>query len=107
MNVIIESPNSQKSNNVFNTEEYQDFIERVKFYIYKDYIKKNPGKTIKEISEHFGEKELHVKTVLSVWVNCWTTFFSMGRIINKEDKYYCLSPRNPTIKYRNPQLYNY
>jgi len=108
MNVVINSPNSQISKNVdvFNTKEYQDFIDRVKFDIYKDYIKKTPGKTIKEISEHFGEKELHVKTVLSVWIKSWTTFFKMGRIVNKEDTYYCLSPRNPTIRCRNPKIYN-
>ena len=92
--------------NVFETEEYQNFLDRVDINIYNQFIKKNPGVTIEEISLHFKEEELHVKTILNVWVNHWNTFSKIGRIVNKEEKFYSLSPRNPTIKSNNPNIYN-
>lgn len=108
MNVITESPNSQKSKNcdIFKTEEYQNFLDRVDIEKYNQYIKKNQGVTFQKISEHFKEKEINVKTILNVWVNNWNTFSKIGRIVNKEEKFYSLSPRNPTIKSNNPNIYN-
>ena len=111
MNVVISSPNSMKSSkkvNVFKTPEYEDFLDRANIETYSNYIKNNQGKTIEEISEHFNEDQIHVETIMKVWVEGWTTFFRQGtRIVVSEEKYYCLSPRNPTIRKNNPQFYNY
>ena len=109
MNIIISSPNSKKSKNVnvFETKGYNEFLNRTDMKTYTQYIRENPGATIKQISEHFNEEELYIKTIINIWVTHWTSFFSIGRIINKEDKFYSLSPSNPTIRHDKPETYNY
>ena len=46
-----------------------------------------------------------VNYIMNVWVNKWNTFLqSGGRIVINNNKYYCLSPKNPNIKQINPKL---
>ena len=111
MKAVINEKNIMKNSkkvDIFKTLEYEEFLNRANIETYGNYIKKNQGKTIEEISIHFNENPKHVETIMKVWVKGWTTFFETGkRIIINEKKYYCLSPRNPTIKTNNPKFYNY
>jgi len=89
-----------------NTKEYETFVDNVNSVDYFKYIKENPGVTLKNISEHFEQNEIFVEIILEIWTRNWNTFFSKneGRVIKDTDMYYCLSPRNPNIRTKNPSI---
>ena len=93
--------------NITETIAYEEMLERVTFEKVANYLKKNQGKTFEDIVSYLGEENNKecVKYLVSIWVNKWNSFFQTnGRIIKKNSYYYCLSPKHPEAKKRNPQI---
>ena len=82
-----------------NLEKYEEMLDRITYENVCDYLKKNQGAEMKTILEKYQENEEHFKFLLNIWIDKWTTFSQeKGRIIKNNEKYYCLSPRNPNFK---------
>ena len=99
---------STKQNiNVVETQEYDSMLQRITFKKVSDYLKKNQGNTIDNILEEFGETNNRqcMEHLMCIWIDRWNTFFrSGGRIVQKSDRFYCLSPRNPESRKRIPNI---
>jgi hypothetical protein len=88
---------------VIETSKYEEMVNRMDFNEFCNYIRKNQGTTFEQICNDYTEDSECLKYLLNIWINSWTTFFqSGGRIIKNKNKYYCLSPRNPQSRLRNP-----
>ena len=91
--------------NITETADYEDLLRRVTFEKVCNYLKENQGKTFEDIVDFLGEQsnKKGMKFLVDVWVNHWHSFYqSGGRIVLNRDKYFCLSPRNPKSRERNP-----
>ncbi len=99
--------NSKFNIDITETNKYHEFMNRFNYENVCMYLKKNQGSDLKTLIEHF--KEMNnidcVNYIMNVWVSKWNTFLqSGGRIVINNNKYYCLSPKNPNIKQINPKL---
>ncbi len=93
--------------NIVETADYENVLQRVTFEKVAAYLKGNQGKTFDNILEDFEETDnrLCMEHLFNVWVNNWNTFFqSGGRIVQKSERFYCLSPRNPESRKRVPNI---
>lgn len=91
--------------NIAETPEYEDLLRRVTFEKACNYLKKNQGKTFEDIINFLGEvdNKKGMEFLLDIWVNHWNTFYHAGgRIILNNEKYFCMSPKNPKSRKRNP-----
>ena len=91
--------------NITETADYEDLLRRVTFEKVCKYLKENQGKTFEDIIDYLGEQsnKKGMKFLVDIWVNHWHSFYqSGGRIVLNRDKYFCLSPRNPKSRERNP-----
>lgn len=90
---------------IMNTKDYENMVDRMDFNSFCNYIRENQGTTFEKICENYAEDSECLKCLLDIWINRWTTFFhSGGRIMESNKKYYCLSPRNPQSRLRNPVI---
>jgi hypothetical protein len=99
-----------ESKNITETVGYEDLLMRVKFEKECNYLKENQGKTFENIVDYLGEKdnEKGMKFLVDIWVSHWNTFFhSGGRIVKNNNTYFCLSPKNPKSRERNPIVQSY
>ena len=70
-------------------------------------LKENQGKQFEDIVEYLGEEDNKkgIKFLVDIWVSHWNSFYqSGGRIIENNNKYFHLSPKNPKSRERNPQV---
>ena len=91
--------------NITETADYEDLLRRVTFEKVCKYLKENQGKTFEDIINFLEEvdNKKGMKFLLDIWVNHWNTFYHAGgRIIQNNEKYFCMSPRNPKSRERNP-----
>ena len=96
--------------NITETADYQDLLKRVTFEKVCKYLKENQGKTFEDIVNYLGEEDNKkgMRFLVDVWVNHWNSFFqSGGRIVVNNDKYFCLSPRNPKSRERYPIIQSF
>ena len=95
---------------IVETNDYEDLLRRVTFEKVCNYLKKNQGKTFEDIINFLGEQsnKKGMKFLVDIWINHWHSFYqSGGRIIQNNNKYFCLSPRNPKSRERNPIVNSY
>tara|TARA_Y100001970_G_scaffold231166_1_gene287258 strand:- start:317 stop:643 length:327 start_codon:yes stop_codon:yes gene_type:complete len=96
---------TKEMQSVFKEKEYEDFIDKMDYKGFCEYLRKNQGQTLQEINDKYNTKERYVKCLLNIWTENWNSFYHEGgRIVNKNGNYYILSPRNPQSRVRNPQI---
>ena len=97
----------KQSMSIVETSEYDELLKRVTFEQVCSYLKENQGKTFENIISYLGEEDNSkgMRFLVNVWVSHWHTFFHTGgRIIENNNKYFCLSPRNPKSRERYPVM---
>ena len=91
--------------NIIESSEYENMLARVTFEDMCNHLKKNQGHTLQTLSGIFKENSDSLKQLLDIWIEKWHTYFVFGgRIIVKDDKYYCLSPRSSESRKRKPVI---
>lgn len=53
-----------------------------------NYISSKPGCSINDINTYIGK---NVQDICDVWVKNYTSFFDIGRIINRDEKYFVVT----------------
>ena len=92
---------------ITETIEYEDLLRRVTFEKVCNYLKENQGKKFEDIVEYLGEEDNKkgIKFLVDIWISHWNSFYqSGGRIIESNNKYFHLSPKNPKSRERKPQV---
>jgi len=84
------------------TEYYTEMLKTVTFEKLCDYLKKNQGILIDDISENFNKDLKNVEYLVNIWIDHWNTFYESGRVVKNGKKYFFLSPRNKKSRERNP-----
>ena len=96
---------SSNTINVFKDSNYQDFVNRVSFKDFCKDAKKHQAMTVDEICKKWDTEKIYCETLLNVWTENWNSFYnSGGRVVNKNGRYYVLSPRNPQSRARKPEI---
>jgi len=96
---------SEEMRSVFGEKEYEDFVNKMDYKEFCDYLKKNQGQSLEEINKNYDAEERYINCLLNIWTENWNSFYQEGgRIVNKNGNYYMLSPRNPQSRIRKPQI---
>tara|TARA_B110000967_G_C18870813_1_gene555311 strand:+ start:217 stop:546 length:330 start_codon:yes stop_codon:yes gene_type:complete len=85
---------------------YDNMLQRFSFEKLSNYLKNNQGQTLNDISITFNEDIELTGYLINIWIYHWNTFFKMGRIVKKNDKFYYLYPTNKHVKDVDPIINN-